>query len=113
MQPSLDDTLLWHSVLISFRETASEAVKREIYERYQTLGKNCGGKDAGILFWQVDWNLDQRKKVHLVEFAIFTDNTAFQAFRAHPKHREITDILFKVADWQVGDLRVPKSLVSP
>ncbi len=107
MPQSSDGKVLWHSVLISFRDTAPEAVKREIYERYQTLGKDCGGKDAGILFWQVDWNLDQRKKVHLVEFAIFRDNTTFQAFRAHPKHREITDMLFKVADWQVGDLLVP------
>jgi Stress responsive A/B Barrel Domain len=112
MQQSAESTHLWHSVLISFRDTAPEAARRDIYERYQTLGKDCGGKDAGILFWQVDWNLDQRKNVHLVEFAIFRDNAAFQAFRAHPKHREITDILFHIADWQVGDLLVPRALVS-
>jgi hypothetical protein len=112
MQQSPDDAHLWHSVLISFRDTAPEAVKQDVYERYQTLGRDCGGRDAGILFWRVDWNLDQRKKVHLVEFAIFRDDAALQAFRAHPKHREITDILFKVADWQVGDLLVPRTLFS-
>ena len=113
MQQSSGDTLLWHTVLISFRHTAPEAVKLDVYERYQTLGNDCGGKDAGILLWRVDWNLDRRKNVHLVEFAIFRDDTALQAFRAHPKHREITDILFKVADWQVGDLLVPRALVAP
>ena len=113
MRAGPDDTRLWHAVLISFRDNATEAVKRDVYERYQTLGEDCGGKDAGILFWKVDWNLDQRKNVHLAEFAIFRDEAALQAFRAHPKHRAITDILSNVADWQVGDLLVPSTLVLP
>lgn len=58
------------------------------------------------------FNLDLRKKVHLVEIAMFKDNEALQAFRVHPKHRELTDMLSKVADWQVGDLNLPHSVVS-
>lgn len=104
--------LLWHDVLISFRDTASEDVRQEVYDRYQTLDRDCGGKEAGILFWNVSWNLDLRKNVHLVEVAVFRDDVALQAFRVHPKHNEITKILREVADWQVGDCNLPFVVVS-
>ena len=96
----------WHIVLISFRDSAPESVRQEIYDRYQALDTDCGGKEAGILFWRVGWNLDQRKKVHLIEIAVFRDDAALQHFRVHPKHQEITDILRAVADWKVGDLNI-------
>jgi hypothetical protein len=98
---------LWHTVLISFKTETPEEVRQEIYDRYQTLDKDCGGVGAGILFWEVKRNLDTRKNVHLVEIAVFTNNDALQAFRRHPKHKELTDILCKVADWQVGDIVCP------
>lgn len=98
---------LWHVVLIGFKPGASEEIKQEIYERYQSLAKDCGGKEAGILFWTVGHNLDLRKNVHLVEIAVFSDDEAMQNFRNHPKHKELTDILCKVADWQVGDIHHP------
>ena len=101
-----DNTALWHIVLISFRDSVPETVRREVYDRYQTLDKDCGGKDAGILFWKVDWNLDLRKKVHLVEIAVFRDDAALQAFRTHPAHKSMTDMLRGCADWQVGDLNI-------
>ncbi|MDP3935051.1 MAG: Dabb family protein [Candidatus Giovannonibacteria bacterium] len=95
---------LWHIVLISFRQGAPQAARQEIYDRYQTLDEDCGGKEAGILFWKVDWNLDLRKNVHLVERASFESAEALQTFRRHPKHEELTDILSQIADWQVGDV---------
>lgn len=91
-------------VLISFRLETPDSVRQEIYDRYQTLGEDCGGKKAGIVFWSVSRNLERRKNVHLVEFAVYESNAALQAFRAHPKHKELTDILRNVADWQVGDV---------
>lgn len=94
---------LWHVVLISFRPEASEEIRREIFDRYQTLAEDCGGNDAGILFWRVDRNADLRKNVCLVEVAIFESWHALQAFRQHSKHQELTDILREVADWWVGD----------
>ncbi len=97
-------TPLWHVVLISFRLDATETTKQEVYDRYQTLDKDCGGRDAGILFWRVEHNLDLRKNAHLVEIAIFEDDAALQRFRAHPKHRELTNILRETADWWVGDI---------
>ena len=103
--------VLWHVVLISFRPDTPESVKREVYERYQTLDQECGGKKAGILFWRVDWNLDLRKNIHLVEIALFSSNEALQTFRKHPKHTEIANILRDVADWQVGDIHSSVTMV--
>jgi hypothetical protein len=94
---------LRHIVLIAFKPETSEKVQREIFNRYQTLDEDCGGKDAGILSWRVAWNLDMRKGIHLVEVADYVDNAALQAFRVHPKHQELTNILREVADWWVGD----------
>jgi hypothetical protein len=95
--------VLWHIVLISFKKEASQAVQQEVYDWYQTLAEDCGVKEAGILLFKVEHNLDLRKGVHLVVIAMFRDNDALQAFRVHPKHKELTDVLCQCADWQVGD----------
>ncbi len=95
---------LWHVVLISFKPGVSETIKQKVYGLYRTLGEDCGGKEAGIIFWKVDHNLDLRKNVHLVEIAVFEDNSAYQAFKMNPKHKELADIVSKVADWQVGNI---------
>lgn len=104
---------LWHVVLISFNEATPEECREEVYDRYQTLAADCGGEDAGILFFRVEHNLDLRKGVHLVEIAMFRDNDALQAFRVHPKHKELTDVLCQCADWQVGDAMLPLPRVAP
>jgi hypothetical protein len=89
--------------LISFKSTTPEEVKQDVYDRYQRINEECGGKEAGILYWNVSHNLDLRKGVHLVELGVFTDNDALQKFRVHPKHKELTELLCQIADWQVGD----------
>ncbi|OGC84533.1 hypothetical protein A3F55_00985 [Candidatus Adlerbacteria bacterium RIFCSPHIGHO2_12_FULL_53_18] len=89
-----------------FRSHATEAQKKEIFDRYQTLGEDCGGVEAGILFLQVAHNLDQRKGMHMVEVAIFRDAAALQAFRKHPWHQELTNILGTFADWAAGDINI-------
>ncbi len=96
--------MLWHVVLISYRPDAPEDRKAAVWERYQTLDKDCGGREAGILLWLVRNNHDLRKNIHLVEISLFRDDVALQAFRAHPKHVELTDITREIADWQVGDV---------
>lgn len=100
---------LWHVVLISFRPETSEQERAKMYNQFQSLALDCGGKKAGVLFFTVARNLDLRKNVHLVEVAVFRDSDALQAFRTHPKHKELTDILSKIADWQVGDFHRPFS----
>ncbi len=99
--------VLWHVVLISFKPDAPEEKRKEIYNRYQTIAQDCGGLKAGILYWVVEHNLDLRKNVHLVEAAAFRSDADLQAFRVHPKHKELTDILSQIADWKVGDMMIP------
>lgn len=104
------NTFLFHTVLISFTEKATEEQRVKVYDLYQTLAEDCGGRAAGILYFKVDHNLDLRKNVHLVELAVFTDNEALQKFRTHEAHKEVTDILREIADWQVGDVLVPANI---
>ncbi len=103
---------LWHVVLISFGKSVTDEKRKRIYDMYQTLDRDCGGMEAGIFFWKVEHNLDTRKDVHLVEVAVFRDNDALRAFRAHPKHRELTDTLSVDRDtkWWVGDFENPFDL---
>ncbi|HVV15514.1 MAG TPA: Dabb family protein [Candidatus Paceibacterota bacterium] len=98
---------LSHIVLISFYDSAPEEKKKEVYDRFQTLAEECGGKEAGILYFQAGHNLDMRKNVHLVVIGLFRDNEALQTYRNHPKHREHNEILREIADWQIGDLMTP------
>ena len=100
---SNSDSVLIHIVLISFLETASAEARQEIYDMYQEIAEKCGGKNAGILYFKVEWNLDLRKGVHLVEVAVFSSNESLQAFRVHPAHAELTNKLRDLADWKVGD----------
>jgi len=104
--------MLWHVVLISFKPGAPEDLKQDVWNRYQTLDKDCGGEEAGIRLWLVRENLDVRIKeagrfkgsrIDLVEISIFKDSDSLQAFRNHPKHKELTDIMREIADWMVGD----------
>ena len=108
----LPTNALWHVVLLSFGESVPEEKRGRVYDMYQTLDRDCGGAEAGILFWKVERNLDLRKNVHLVEIAIFRDNDALQAFRAHPKHKELTDFISVDLDtkWWVGDFENPFDL---
>ena len=102
---------LVHTAVISFREGTPDETKQTVYDMYQTLAEDCGGADAGIFEWKIGWNRDRRVKLgrtwDLVEFVVFRDDAALQAFRAHPKHTAVTDILRECADWVVGDMESP------
>jgi hypothetical protein len=94
---------LHHLVLIKFRTGTPPEVIADFHRRYQTLAEECGGKDAGILHFKVEHNLDLRKGVQLVEFAVFRDSEALEAFRTHSAHQRLANDLSATADWQVGD----------
>jgi hypothetical protein len=96
--------VLLHIVLISFRPHATPERREATLLEYSGLGEKCGGSEAGILFWRVGPNLDQRKDWHLVELAIFRDDAALEHYRRHPAHAEATAGLREIADWAVGDL---------
>lgn len=96
-------TYLHHVVLITFLPTASQEIKDEIADRYATLGEDCGGEKAGILFWSAKPNMDTRKNIHLIEVAIFKDKPSYENFKNHQKHKEVVELLKTSADWMVGD----------
>ncbi|MFZ2167256.1 MAG: Dabb family protein [Minisyncoccia bacterium] len=93
-----------HVVLFSFRANVTEKARDEAFHLLKNLGKECGGENAGILDWRVDWNLDTRKNVHIVEIAQFRDEAAFLVFKNHPAHKKAGEFLRDVSDWQVGDI---------
>lgn len=96
--------LLVHVVLISFRDGVSTDARRRFLAHHQTLGARCGGLEAGISYWQVGENLDQRKNWHLVQLSIFRDREALRHFAAHPEHIKAGNELREIADWVVGDV---------
>lgn len=96
-----------HVVLFSFRPDTADEVRNEGFQILQKLGEACSGKDAGILSWSVDWNLDTRKNVDIVEIAQFRDEAAFLAFKNHPAHTKSGEFMREISDWQVGDMRIP------
>lgn len=95
---------LHHIVFVSFKPNTPEQIQEEVYNRYQKLDKETGGSEAGIISWSVKKNLDLRKNIHLIEYAIFTDQESFQKFKSHPSHVNlINEYLIKYCDWHVGD----------
>lgn len=96
--------LLVHVVLISFRDGVSVEARRRFLEHHQTLGARCGGLAAGIAYWQVSENLDQRKNWHAVQLSLFRDRDALSRFTAHPEHIKAGEALRDIADWVVGDV---------
>jgi hypothetical protein len=95
---------LHHIIFISFKPETPQEIQDEVYNRYQELDKEVGGSEAGIIFWSVKKNLDLRKNIHLVEYAIFLNDESFQNFKKHPKHVElVNNYLIHHCDWHVGD----------
>jgi len=85
-------------VLIFWQPDAPQETCEEILADYQTLAEECGGREAGIRFFHVSPNIDNRKGEGLVELAVYDDAESFQAFRTHPAHVAIANKLSQVAD---------------
>lgn len=96
--------LLVHVVLISFHDEISADARRRFLTHHQSLGARCGGLAAGIAYWQVSENLDQRKNWHAVQLSIFRDREALRRFAEHPEHIKAGAELREIADWVVGDV---------
>jgi hypothetical protein len=93
-----------HVVLVSFSPQVAQATREGTLATLQQLGGKCGGRDAGILYWNAGWNLDQRKNHHLMLVAIFSSEDALLEYAGHPAHKEFTRTLSEIADWVTGDL---------
>lgn len=95
---------LAHVVLVSFRPQVSHATRETALATLRQLGDKCGGRDAGIAYWDAGWNLDQRKNYHLMAIAFFASEDALRSYALHPAHREFTRAMSEMADWVIGDL---------
>lgn len=100
--------ILFHTVLIRVKPDADPAEVTSVLNMYSTIKDDCGGENAGILYFKVQENLDLRKDWHYVEIAFFTDEVARDTFRAHPSHIALTNVLREISDWVVGDMMVSK-----
>ncbi|MDD7930669.1 Dabb family protein [Microbacterium thalli] len=57
----------------------------------------------GVASWRIDHSLDTRKGLVLVEDATFADRSAFEAFRADPRHETVAQQMSEISDWWIGD----------
>ena len=101
---------IWHVIFFTFYDNVPESVRQEAYNKFQRLAEDCGGHQAGILFWLVENNMNPKKNAHIVEISVFENQIVLDSFRSHPKHKEMTDFMSKISDWQVGDILGPADL---
>ena len=98
---------LMHSVHFKFKAHATEADRKNVFDLAQTLVADCGGEEAGILYFDFGENADQRKGVEFVEHIVFVNDEALQEFRRHPRHVAFAEAMSAIADWTVGDRPCP------
>jgi hypothetical protein len=98
-QGSNDGPVLVHVVLISFRDTATAEQRQRIFADHQGLGERCGGKDAGILFWQsvITW-ISARIGI-CSNSPFFATTTRCSASACIP-----STVVREIADWVVGNM---------
>lgn len=60
----------------------------------------------GIESWTVELSLDRRKGRVIVEDGVFSDQIAFEAFRAAPLHKSTAEVMAEISVWWVGDYLV-------
>ena len=94
--------VLLHTVHTRFY-SAPEESRLKILARFQQLAEQCGGKEAGILFWNVEQEQYDTRKTDMVQIGIFRDEEAFEAFRKHPIHKKLKLELRECADWNPGN----------
>jgi hypothetical protein len=98
--------MIAHVVLISFQPETVQSERETALSSLRNLGDACGGRSAGIVCWQADWNLDQRKNYHLMLVSRFESEASYRRYASHPEHRRFADNLSKMADWVSGDIEV-------
>jgi hypothetical protein len=93
----------WRVTLISFRENISVDVRTDLRERLEKLAAECGGAEAGIVHYRVDFNQHTRDFVDLVVVIIFKDGDARYCFKEHATFRALDVEIRKVADIKIGE----------
>ena len=62
-----------------------------------------GRPTAGLVSWQVERSLDERKGRVLAQVSVFESADAFEAWRVSEHHEAAAAHLREVADWLVAD----------
>ncbi len=87
-----------HIVLFRIHDEVSDQGVTEAIDALRSLGVL-----PGIQSWAVELSLDRRKGRVIVEDGVFSDQAAFEAFRAAPLHRSTAGKMAEISDWWVGD----------
>jgi heme-degrading monooxygenase HmoA len=62
---------------------------------------------AGLVSWQVEQSLDERKGRVLAQVSVFESAGAFQAWRSSEPHEAAATHMREAADWLVADWEGP------
>jgi heme-degrading monooxygenase HmoA len=59
--------------------------------------------EAGLVSWQVQRSLDQRKGRVLAQVSVFKSADAFRVWRASARHQAAVEHMREVANWLIAD----------
>lgn len=89
---------LRHVVLFRIYDDCADADVERMVEDLRSLGDG-----PGILSWQVELSLDQRKGRVIVEDATFASEDDLDVFRRSERHAEVAERMSTMADWLIGN----------
>lgn len=96
---------LRHLVLFRVYDAVADADVDDALEQLASLGTL-----PGVLEWTVRLSDDRRKGRILVENGLFESREAFEAFRVHPQHVQVSTVMRELADWWIGDYEEPADI---
>lgn len=98
---------LLHTVMITFRETATDSDIAQLIEELRSLQEL-----PGVMALMVRGeSLDQRKGRIVLEQVVFENGQAFLDWREHPRHQAFAERLRGFADWVISDSEVDQHVV--
>jgi heme-degrading monooxygenase HmoA len=84
-----------HVVLFRLKDGVDPERARKIVD--------SGRPTSGLVSWQVERSIDERKGAVIAEVAVFESAETFQAWRESPLHQAVASQLSEIADWWVAD----------
>lgn len=96
--------MIRHILLFRFNENVDEATRTEMVERLQELENLC----PTIGRWSIGTNFtDSPSAYDVVEIGDFANTEDFEAYKAHPAHRDFSDYVRPLATWALADYEIP------
>lgn len=88
-----------HVVLFKLYDGVSDEARAEAVRLLTELGVD----NDGIESWLVRESIDTRKGHILIEEAVFSSESDYQAFRISDRHVHVGNVMKELADWWVAD----------